>query len=341
MASGIQSCVDPATDAKNCGYCGHDCLGGACSGGLCSPTTLVSGAGSSISAYLLDGSNIYATGMTSPSVPVVFRTTNQGGSLKVLSSDSKLMGPRYLAADSNSLYVAAGGAGNNLFQVIQLAKIGFPAIVLGKSSTEAPAPSGLCLSGSNVFLTTSDSLYNKSGIWLLHPNTTSTVTSLFSTTPSGVFRGAACSSELLYVLQSGSVNTISSELPAGGAPTDLVLGQKNVVEFTTNDTSFVWTVHNITGGGIFLANLDGSKTQQLLATLSGAPSSVVADTKGIYWSDSKANTINYLSLDGSVQHTLGVSSDGNVPTSLQLDSGYVYYLTRANYTDAMISRVPR
>lgn len=32
--------VDAATDPKNCGRCGHDCLGGTCSNGVCQPVVL-------------------------------------------------------------------------------------------------------------------------------------------------------------------------------------------------------------------------------------------------------------------------------------------------------------
>jgi hypothetical protein len=41
---GDASCdADLQSDAKNCGYCGHDCLGGACQDGTCKPVTIVSG----------------------------------------------------------------------------------------------------------------------------------------------------------------------------------------------------------------------------------------------------------------------------------------------------------
>jgi hypothetical protein len=35
-------CVDTRTDPKNCGSCGHSCLGGSCSAGACGPVTMVS-----------------------------------------------------------------------------------------------------------------------------------------------------------------------------------------------------------------------------------------------------------------------------------------------------------
>ncbi len=37
------ACVDLQMDAKNCGTCKHDCLGGLCTGGVCQPSTLLTG----------------------------------------------------------------------------------------------------------------------------------------------------------------------------------------------------------------------------------------------------------------------------------------------------------
>jgi hypothetical protein len=60
------SCVDPASfkgDAKNCGVCGHDCLGGTCSKSVCSSATILAASGtdagaSSIASLAFDGSHI-------------------------------------------------------------------------------------------------------------------------------------------------------------------------------------------------------------------------------------------------------------------------------------------
>ncbi len=37
------ACVDVQTDAKNCGRCAHDCLGGECKAGVCAAVTLATG----------------------------------------------------------------------------------------------------------------------------------------------------------------------------------------------------------------------------------------------------------------------------------------------------------
>jgi hypothetical protein len=39
--AGADACVDTQADPKNCGRCGHDCLGGACANGKCGPMGLV------------------------------------------------------------------------------------------------------------------------------------------------------------------------------------------------------------------------------------------------------------------------------------------------------------
>jgi hypothetical protein len=60
------ACVDPASfkgDAKNCGACGHDCLGGACTQSVCSSATVLAASGtdasaSSIASLAFDGSHL-------------------------------------------------------------------------------------------------------------------------------------------------------------------------------------------------------------------------------------------------------------------------------------------
>ncbi len=50
------ACVDLQTDAANCGACGHDCLGGSCKAGLCSPMPV---GPDGVEALVVDGGSVY------------------------------------------------------------------------------------------------------------------------------------------------------------------------------------------------------------------------------------------------------------------------------------------
>jgi hypothetical protein len=49
----------PTNDAKNCGRCGHDCLGGQCAGGECRPYAVASGLDEAPIAIALDGADVW------------------------------------------------------------------------------------------------------------------------------------------------------------------------------------------------------------------------------------------------------------------------------------------
>jgi hypothetical protein len=52
-------CLDTSSDPKNCGTCGHDCLGGQCSAGVCQPVTLASAP--SVASLTANGTAVYWT----------------------------------------------------------------------------------------------------------------------------------------------------------------------------------------------------------------------------------------------------------------------------------------
>jgi hypothetical protein len=105
------TCSDTQTDPTNCGYCGHDCQGGACSAGACQPVMLASGLGEP-SWISVRGSNAFwtdfATGnvlsvSTSGGAPALL-VTGQGapGGLACIPMGSTL------ASDAMSTYWTAG-----------------------------------------------------------------------------------------------------------------------------------------------------------------------------------------------------------------------------------------
>ncbi len=70
----------PQDDSKNCGRCGHDCLGGGCSGGVCLPVALAPDAGSTAramvvgneAAYLLDDHGLWRVDLATFATAQIF-----------------------------------------------------------------------------------------------------------------------------------------------------------------------------------------------------------------------------------------------------------------------------
>jgi hypothetical protein len=101
---GTSLCVDLDTSAKNCGVCGHDCLGGTCSGGICQPMTLAALSGSEAPGIAVDATNVYWTDQGTG--------TNFTGFLK---SVPKAGGTVVTLASSLTVPVLATVGGGNVF----------------------------------------------------------------------------------------------------------------------------------------------------------------------------------------------------------------------------------
>ncbi len=63
-------CLDLSTDARNCGQCGHSCLGGTCAAGVCQPFTVVSGV-PDVSAIAVDATFLYYAQHTAANISKV------------------------------------------------------------------------------------------------------------------------------------------------------------------------------------------------------------------------------------------------------------------------------
>ena len=104
--AGTDAGYSTANDPKNCGACGHDCRGGACSAGVCQPVPLVMGFGAPPASSLgwshpqriaVDGENVYVTRLdTIDSIPVL------GNKLTTVVSTPSA--PQALTLDATHLY---------------------------------------------------------------------------------------------------------------------------------------------------------------------------------------------------------------------------------------------
>ncbi len=61
------------TDGTNCGTCGHDCLGGKCSAGVCQPVVVTQSTSLGPYAMVLDGTTLYFTNTRGDTLASVFK----------------------------------------------------------------------------------------------------------------------------------------------------------------------------------------------------------------------------------------------------------------------------
>ncbi len=92
------SCGDTNSDSQNCGTCGHDCLGGLCSAGVCMPVTIFAEDDGSPQGIAVDTTNVYWVETEGP----VRMMPKGGGTATLLATEPR--GPTGLVLDSGVLY---------------------------------------------------------------------------------------------------------------------------------------------------------------------------------------------------------------------------------------------
>jgi hypothetical protein len=79
------SCTaDTRTDAENCGACGHSCLGGTCSAGLCTPVVIADDAGGANDDIAVDDTTIFFTTQVNPGYGLSAVAKDGSGSVRQL-----------------------------------------------------------------------------------------------------------------------------------------------------------------------------------------------------------------------------------------------------------------
>jgi hypothetical protein len=319
-------CVDPRSDRRNCGACGHDCQGGACSAGACQPITLASNL-SGPCAIVLDATTLYFAALDGK----VMKCAKTGCNGQPIVLMSGLGDPAYaLAVDGTNVYAAES---QNPSRVVACAISGCPAPKL--LTTSATAVGGLAVDSENVYFTTLGGVPNPTGGTVskcsIQGCNQPAVVAPGLDDPAGIVIDAAnayFTNASSNDYMSGTVMTCS--LDGCAAPTTLASGQTEPNSIAVDQASVYWT--NPMGNTVMRAARDGSTPPKLLASGQSTPYTVALDCTTVYWTNLGTNSPVG---DGSVMKcakrgcaTPSVIASGlSNPCGIAVDATSVYWTT--------------
>jgi sugar lactone lactonase YvrE len=110
----LWSCSDTRSDPRNCGQCGHDCLGGTCEEGACTPVALVTGQSYPTPIALRGASLLFANYKPPADVVAIAKDGCDAGPCETLAPTATFtdVGPvRCVATDGTNTFFSNYGDG--------------------------------------------------------------------------------------------------------------------------------------------------------------------------------------------------------------------------------------
>jgi hypothetical protein len=322
--------ADLQKDGKNCGTCGHDCLGGACNAGKCQPFALVT---TGYPRYLaLDATNIY---YTDGSLDAVKKMPKAGGSpVDVCSIVGK--GADSMVIDATNVYFTVDDGGPTVSNggVIEKCALGG-----GAASIMTPALGvlrSLVLSGTTLFL-----VADGDPPTVLTMQTTGGSATPYFTGPAGGDFALVLGGGYLYAADdqaNGKLFRCTVGAPCASPPS--VANDGDGIDGVVHGTARLLWATGVHPGTIWQAQLDGGSPTKL-TTGPPIPHTLAFDATHLYWLNAgiPQNVNDYFS--GSVMrcpHTGGVvdcgatgpetlgTSDYHFIRGLRVDTNAIYWV---------------
>ena len=263
-------CTDTGNDPRNCGSCGHDCLGGACLAGVCQPVVMAAGL-SQPHGVAVSSEAVFVTA-GSPSH--ILAVPHSGGTPAELSSTA--VNAHFLAVSGTMIYfTATDGTVNRLDR---------SSGIVTEIANNQNGPSGIAVDGAEVF-------WGNSGFggdilrWDGVAAPTVFVAGL------GSIHGLALSAQKLFFVRGGGILSVARTSPGtpegvlspSQVPWGLALAD-DTLYFTTRSDGKVYRVS--------VADQDlGAGLPEILAAGQQDPSGIAVDGMFVYWANTAGGTL--------------------------------------------------
>lgn len=300
--SGAPSCNGDLTqDPHHCGRCGHDCLGGACAAGKCSPLVIADGLSSPVGVAVDDASVYWVT--STPADTNVGRAAKSGADRRTLYTTDTWRSPSQLAVDASHVFYAS-----NRGAIVSVDK-GTGAFAL--LAQDPLGPRGLALDVATATIVWVDEL----------PGLSSASTSGASSKLLARIAGADVALDATNVFVGG---TGLRRIPRAGCPNASDCGAPlatGTVRHVVVDDAYLAGADE---SGVFQMRKDGGERVLVSSDLSEG---VAMDREWVYWSTSTANgVVSRRRKDCALVEVLATGQA--FPSAITVDDGAVYWCAR-------------
>jgi hypothetical protein len=317
-------CVDTTHDTHNCGACGHDCLGGACTSSACQPEVLASGLIGSV-GIALSPSAVYVTLLLpAPKGAIVTVPLAGGAAIPIVTGQNQ---PRHVAVDALHVYwtnrLSAGAVG--------MANLdGSNVITLAASNY----PWDVTVDSSDVYWTEQNSLGRVLSCAIGGCGGVPKILANGRASPSGI----AVLAGTVYWAESSRIATCpSSGCPVTGpAPFATGLNQPNSV--ASNGTDLAWADEG--DGAIWVCPLAAcaAPTKLALGQQGGLYAKPIAiDSSTVYWTDGVLGRILSCAISGC-GGTPTVRASGQSAPGIAVDATAIYWTDTAGGTITRLAK---
>jgi hypothetical protein len=281
LCSASSACVDTTSDGKNCGACGHDCLGGACTAGQCQAVQLAQYTGN-LTTIFVGSQYVYAT----TDEGYIGRANKDGSDLKPFAQ------PGFVFSDYPGTTIAEDGS--RAFFVwyngssIQLAYCSISGCDATITPIGGPYTQYFAIDPTNHKIFWVD--YSPTQLW--SASTTGTIAG--AALPGGTLPTGSSGSHLyftqggLFLSNGDAVERLSA---SGGAFADVAGGSTTLSILGANDSD-LYLYDGTSIGYIPLPNGTQSAPTPLITTAlgSGIGRGFAADDTSAYWANTTVQT---------------------------------------------------
>jgi hypothetical protein len=338
LASCNGACIDLATDGHNCGACGHDCLGGGCSGSACLPVALATGQASPF-GIAVDSQRVY---WANNDLDASFASCPLSGCAD--AGATTLLDKQSLPADvfvaNGHLYMTTygyGGDGGTNGTVLACDPNDCSSTLVNLASEPSSNPVAVVANSTAVFWANS-----KAGTIGSCGVAGCTTPGTFATdTPTGPWYGLAIAGGSLFWTSHPKDAGAVYSCPLGGcaSPTLVASSGGSPFDLAADGTYVYWTTD--TGGQVLRCPLAGCANQApfVVADNQAGPGGIAVDASGVYWLNRTAGTVLRCDTSGCGANGPTVLAGGqNDPWEIVLDATSLYWTSS---TDGRIMRLAK